>query len=285
MDKEKLTRIAVKAELFQSVKHKIPELYLEQFDNNFNVDFAHNSTAIEGNTLSMIETKLLLEDKISVGGKKLREIYEVVNHQKAFDYVKELVQSEESLSEKIVKDIHFMLMENIFVGGIYRDAPARITSASFHPPTGEKMFRDIKNFYADFTWMKEKDPVEYAAWTHAEFVRIHPFPDGNGRTSRMILNYQLMSQGLLPISIQAAERLQYYEALDKYGSKKDLSEFVSFVAVLEEQMLDEYLEIAVSLNILSELDIKLAITKKENDNREKALKEVEKQKHTDGPEL
>lgn len=259
-----LDRINAKAALYNKIEHKIPESYLQQFKQAFDVDFAHNSTAIEGNTLTFIETKLLLEDKISVGGKDLREIYEVINHQKAFDYVKEEIGKRHTLDSEIVKEIHSKLMDNIFIGGIYRDGPARITGASFIPPSGEMMMNELRNFYADFSWMKNKNPIEYAAWTHAEFVRIHPFPDGNGRTSRMIMNYQLMAAGLLPISIQKNDRLEYYKALDDYAAKKDLSSFTEFLAVREEKALDEYLDIAVSLKIISELDIKIAMAKSES---------------------
>ena len=86
--------------------------------------------------------------------------------------------------------------------------------------------------------------IEVAAWTHAEFVRIHPFVDGNGRTSRMIMNYQLMSAGFLPVSIAKENRLEYFEALEAYAVDGDLKPFAEMIASLEEQRLDEYLDIA-----------------------------------------
>ena len=87
------------------------------------------------------------------------------------------------------------------------------------------------------------NPVEYAAWTHAEFVRIHPFIDGNGRTSRLIMNYQLMSAGYLPVSIAKDTRLDYYNALEEYAVNKNLNPFADFVAKLEEQQLDTYIKL------------------------------------------
>ena len=254
-----LNRIAKKAQLLNQAIEKIPTEYLEKQDFSFAVDYAHNSTAIEGNTLSLMETKLLLEDKISVGGKKLREIYEVVNHQKAFELIKQKIAAGNELSSDLIKQIHATLMENIFVGGIYRDIPVRITGASFTPPCGEEMYRELQIFYADFSWMRDKDPIEYAAWTHAEFVRIHPFADGNGRTSRMIMNYQLMAHKYLPISIQASDRHEYYQLLEEYAVNKNLEPFMQFVAGLEEKVLDEYLDLVVSLKILSDLDLKMAL--------------------------
>lgn len=258
--KNKINRILAKARLFQRVVSKIPTTYLDKYDSSFSVDYAHNSTAIEGNTLSLMETKLVLEDKIAIGGKKLREIYEVVNHQKAFELIKEKISAGLALDTNLVKQIHATLVDNIFIGGIYRDGPVRITGASFTPPTGDEMYRELQMFYADFSWMKEKNPIEYAAWTHAEFVRIHPFADGNGRTSRMIMNYQLMSCGLLPISIQASDRLDYYRTLEEYAINKNLDPFINFVADREEKTLDDYLDLAKSLKIVSDLDIKIAMS-------------------------
>lgn len=254
----KTKTILAKARLFEKAVSKIPSEYLEKYDLSFAINYAHNSTAIEGNTLSLMETKLVLEDKIAIGGKKLREIYEVVNHQKAFELIKAKISEGISLDTNLVKQIHATLMDNIFIGGIYRDGPVRITGASFTPPTGDEMYRALQMFYADFSWMKDKDPIEYAAWTHAEFVRIHPFADGNGRTSRMIMNYQLMSGGLLPISIQASDRLEYYGALEEYAINKNLKPFMDFVANHEEKALDSYLDLAKSLGIISDADIKAA---------------------------
>ena len=90
------------------------------FEKDFLLTFIHNSTAIEGNTLTKLEAKAVLEDGISVGGKSLREIYEVVNHKKAYEHVKKAIAENSVLSEDILKDIHAILTESIFVGGIYR---------------------------------------------------------------------------------------------------------------------------------------------------------------------
>lgn len=267
----KFNRISAKARLLNRIISKIPAEYLDKYESSFAIDYAHNSTAIEGNTLSLMETKLLLEDKISIGGKKLREIYEVVNHQKAFDFIKGKIAEGCQLDAQLLKEIHAILVENIFVGGIYRDGPVRITGASFIPPCGEAMYRDLQLFYADFSWMQKKEPIEYAAWTHAEFVRIHPFADGNGRTSRMIMNYQLMSNGLLPISIQANDRYEYYRTLEAYAVNNDIEPFMLFVADHEERALDEYLNLAVSLKIISDLDIKIAVSESHSSQKSKPL--------------
>lgn len=215
----------------------------DNFNKAFEIDYAHNSTAIEGNTLSLIETKVLLEDKISVGNKSLREIYEVVNHNKAFAYVKKCISDDKPLDENIVKDIHSILMENILIGGIYRNVEVRITGAKHKPSVPSEMYYQIKDFYNNLNLNTELNPIELAAWTHSEFVKIHPFVDGNGRTSRLIMNYQLMRNEFLPVSINKEDRLEYFNLLEEYAVNGNLSLFADFIAELEEQQLDEYLSI------------------------------------------
>lgn len=232
-----------KKEQLADMREHLPKEALQSFDKSFEVEYTHNSTAIEGNTLTLIQTKAVLEDGISVGGKTLREIYEVVNHSKAFQFVKQCVAGGKPLDEHIVKDIHALLMENILPGGIYRNVEVRISGAQHKPPAPSEMYRQVKGFYADLPYKAEMNAMELAAWTHAEFVKIHPFVDGNGRTSRMIMNYQLMAAGFLPVSIAKENRLPYFEALEAYAVGGDLKPFAEMIASLEEQRLEEYLGI------------------------------------------
>lgn len=240
MDYERLCR---KKEQLKEIQKQLPKEALESFDKSFEIEYTHNSTAIEGNTLSLIQTKAVLEDGISIGGKTLREIYEVVNHKKAFHFIKKCIADGKPLDENIVKDIHAILMENILTGGIYRTVNVRISGAKHKPPVPGEMYQQIKNFYANMPYRAESNAVEFAAWTHAEFVKIHPYVDGNGRTSRMIMNYQLMANGFLPVSIAKENRLEYFEVLESYAVTGELQPFIEMIASLEEQRLDEYLAI------------------------------------------
>lgn len=234
-----------KRERYQSERSSIPEYTLQSYEQAFEIEYTHNSTAIEGNTLTLIETKVLLEDGISIGGKHLRELYEAVNHRNAYRYVKECIQNEVPLNEKIIKDIHEILMDHIFTGGIYRNVDVYISGAQHTPPSPNEMYRQIKDFYADLTWKgKELDPIALAAWTHAEFVRIHPFLDGNGRTSRLIMNYQLLASGFPAVSIAKENRLKYFNTLEAYAVEGDLAPFAEMIAELVDQQLDCYLKIA-----------------------------------------
>lgn len=228
--------------LYLQGRDLLPEVTSTSYEQAFAIEYTHNSTAIEGNTLTLIETKVVLEDHLSIGGKQLREIYEVINHDKALRYVKERIAQDQPLDEKVVKDIHALLMENILVGGVYRNVDVYISGARHTPPTPNEMYRQIKNFYGDLGWRGEAmDPITLAAWTHAEFVKVHPFEDGNGRTSRLIMNYQLMSAGFLPVSIAKEDRLAYFNTLEAYAVDGDLAPFTDMIAGLENIQLDRYL--------------------------------------------
>ncbi len=180
------TRLDDKRRRVAALLGEAPAEVVARFARSFDVEYAHNSTAIEGNTLSLIQTKVILEDGLSVGGKALREIYEVANHDRAFSYVKRVVAEGWLLDEEMLKDIHALLMENIMVGGVYRSVEVRITGAGFRPSAPQEMFQQMRWFFADMPRQREKlNAIEWAAWTHAEFVRIHPFPDG-----KVTLRYQ-----------------------------------------------------------------------------------------------
>lgn len=177
MDYPELLR---KRDAYQEGKHLIPELTIASYERAFEIEYTHHSTAIEGNTLTLMETKLVLEDRLSVGGKRLRELYETINHEKAFHYVKDCIGKGYALDEKIVKDIHAMLMQNIMVGGVYRNVDVYISGAQHTPPSPDEMYRQAKDFYADLGWKGQQlNLIELAAWTHAEFVKIHPYPDAH----------------------------------------------------------------------------------------------------------
>ena len=226
------------------VKTDLPPEVAASFNDSFNIEYAHNSTAIEGNTLTLIQTKAVIEDGLSVGRKMLREIYEVVNHAKAFAYVQKCVADKKPLDENTVKDIHALLMHDIIAGGVYRNVEVRIPSAGHKPPAPSEMYRQVKSFYSDLAYKYENNVIELAAWTHAEFVRIHPFTDGNGRTSRMIMNYQLMLHGFLPVSVAKENRLEYFDALETYAVNGNLEPFSEMIAGLEKQRLEEYVSAA-----------------------------------------
>lgn len=227
-----------KRALYEQAKDTLPEITVKSYVQAFELEYTHNSIAIEGNTLTLLETKVVLKEGLSVGGKKLREIYEIINHNKAYQHVKACIAKGLTLDETIIKDI---LMENNVVGGIYRNVEVYISGASHTPPIPNEMYRQVTNFYADLTVKDAANVIELAPWTHAEFVRLQPFADGNGRTSWLIMNYQLMAHGILPVSIAKETRLDYFNALEAYAVERDVKPFADMIASLEEQQFDRYL--------------------------------------------
>ncbi|WP_146552554.1 Fic family protein [Rummeliibacillus sp. SL167] len=207
------------------------------------LEWTYNSNAIEGNTLTMNETKVVLEG-ITVGGKTLREHLEVINHRDAIRYVEEIVQKNEVLSEWQIKNIHRLVLKGIDdeYAGIYRKEQVFIAGVKHTPPPHfliqEKM-EDLLHWYHHRGI--HLHPVERGAMLHAIFVGIHPFIDGNGRTSRLLLNLELMKNGFPPVIIKVENRLAYYEALDKAHTTEDYSDFILLVEQVVEESLDLYL--------------------------------------------
>ena len=223
---------------FLEKRPHIDRISLNNFNSDFEIRFTHDSTAIEGNTLSLLETKVILEDNLSVGGKDLREIYEVVNHKNAYDFVKQCLKNRRKLTESIVLELHKILTDRIIDGGKYRDVNVIISGARHKPPNVADMKIQLADFYYNLNYKGNLNPIELAAWTHAEFVKIHPFQDGNGRTSRLIMNYQLMVNDYLPVSIPKESRFDYYSVLEEYALNDNIQPFVKLIAELEIRQLD-----------------------------------------------
>lgn len=216
--------------------------FLIQSEEDFLIRFTHESTKIEGNTLNIYEVKTLLVDKISVSGKRLREVFEVINHEKAMKLVKGLLHREGDLSEAFIKDLHQSLLENIFPGGIYRISNNDIVGNSLAPPSWNKV-RDelIKFVYFQYEKSEEMHPVNFAAWVHAEFCRIRPFPCANEQVARLLTNFILLKYGYLPIIVKADDKKEYYELLENYRKNQDPEKFFSFIQNLELQEIEREL--------------------------------------------
>lgn len=219
---------------------KLPKETYQSIVDDFDLRFTHESTKIEGNTLSIAEVKTLLVDKVSIGGKDLRELYEVTNNEKAYKLIKSRLEEGAALDEELIKDIHQVVMENILEGGLYRSYNVRITGADFTPPDWTEVRTAMKWFMADYDTKKTTlNPVELASYVHAEFVRIHPFQDGNGRTARLLLNFMLMKAGYQPVIIEAKDRPVYYESLNDYAAAGNLDSFYNLILDKEKLILED----------------------------------------------
>lgn len=219
---------------------KLPKETYQSIVDDFDLRFTHESTKIEGNTLSIAEVKTLLVDKVSIGGKDLRELYEVTNNQKAYKLIKSRLEESAALDEELIKDIHQVVMENILEGGLHRNYNVRITGADFTPPDWTEVRNNMKWFMADFETKKsDLNSIELAAFVHAEFVRIHPFQDGNGRTARLLLNFMLIKAGYQPVIIEAKDRPIYYESLNDYAAAGNLESFYNLILDKEKFILED----------------------------------------------
>jgi Fic family protein len=207
------------------------------------LEWTYNTNAIEGNTLTMKETKVVLEG-ITVGGKTLREHLEVINHRDAINYVEEIVQKSEPLSEWQIKNMRRLVLKGIDdeYAGVFRKEQVFIAGTKHTPPAHyliqEKMDQMMNWYQREGIHLH---PVERGAMVHAIFVGIHPFIDGNGRTSRLLLNLELMKDGFPPVIIKVKNRLAYYEALDKAHTTENYHDFIQLVKTEVEDSLDLYL--------------------------------------------
>lgn len=194
--------------------------------------WTYHSNAIEGNTLTLMETKVVLEG-ITVGGKLLREHFEAINHRDAILYVEDVVRREEPLTEWQIRNLHRLVLKQIDDdnAGSYRKLNVTIAGARHVPPD---MLQVPEQMVAMLHWYDHEasrlHPVERAAQLHSDFVKIHPFVDGNGRTARLLLNLELLKNGFPAIVLPVERRLAYYQALDKAHVEGDISDFVTLVA-------------------------------------------------------
>lgn len=243
-DFRKLDELKSKLDSFRPLSSSI----VKNLHEDLLIRWTYHSNAIEGNTLTLKETKVALEG-ITIGGKTLREHFEAINHKDAILFIEELAQKENILSEYSIKQIHSLILKNIDDEnkGKYRTTNVIISGAEHKPPRNFEVQSQMQEFIKEYEEKRSKlHPIELASFVHIEFVKIHPFIDGNGRTSRLIMNYQLMDSGFLPVSIAKETRLDYYNTLEEYAVHGNLEKFLDLIATLEEKQLDDYIKLIKS---------------------------------------
>ena len=226
-------------------KRPLPVYTLKSIREHLIINWTYHSNAIEGNTLTLSETKVALEG-ITVGGKTIKEHLEAINHKDAILYVEEIVKDQENLSEWQIKSIHRLILKGIEDehAGVYRKENVIISGARHIPPDAVQIQAQMERFIRWYTVEGQQlHPIERASMIHIDFVGIHPFIDGNGRTARLLLNFELMKNGYPPIVIQKENRSEYYTALDHAHTSGDNTMFVSLVMDTLGKTLDSYLEL------------------------------------------
>lgn len=228
-------------------KRPLPVNTVNSLRENMLVEWTYNSNAIEGNTLTISETKVILEG-ITIGGKSMKEHLEAINHKAAIIYLEKLVENKANISEWDIKNIHQLVLKTIDDknAGAYRNENVIISGAKHKPPQHflikERMESLISLYNGE--WQR-LHPIERASLLHGEFVKIHPFIDGNGRTARLLLNFELMKAGFPPIIIRKEMRVEYYDSLDLAHTTGDYTNFMNLVSRCAEESLDLWLSVVV----------------------------------------
>lgn len=218
---------------------------VERLNEEFIVEYTYNSNAIEGNTLTLRETDLVLRG-LTIAQKPLKDHMEAVGHKEAFDYISQLVKEKVPISESIIKQIHFLVLaDKRDDRGVYRRVPVRIMGAQHEPVQPYLIEPKMEQLLIDFAESKEHIITKLARF-HIEFEGIHPFIDGNGRTGRLLVNLELMKAGYPPIDIKFADRIAYYNAFDEYYVKHNLSAMEKLFAGYVNERLDTYLKMLKS---------------------------------------
>ena len=212
-----------------------------RLNEEFIVVYTYKSNAIEGNTLTLRETDLVLRG-LTIDQKPLKDHMEAVGHKEAFDFVSELVKDNVPISESIIKQIHYLVLADKKEDrGVYRRVPVRIMGAQHEPVQPYLIEPKMEQLLRDFAESTEHIVTKLARF-HIEFEGIHPFIDGNGRTGRLLVNFELMKEGFPPIDIKFTNRIAYYNAFDEYHVKHNLSAMENLFAGYINARLDMYLD-------------------------------------------
>lgn len=239
---ESLLPIIDKKKKLLETKRPLTKGELERLNEEFAIEYTYNSNAIEGNTLTLRETNMVLRG-LTIDKKPLKDHLEAVGHKEAFDYVGELVRNNTPLTESVIKQIHFLVLANKREDrGVYRRVPVRIMGAAHMPVQPYMIEPKISEILINYRESTEHTVTKLARF-HIEFEGIHPFIDGNGRTGRLLVNLELMKAGFPPIDIKFTDRMAYYNAFDEYHIKNSLTAMESLFARYLNERLDMYLGI------------------------------------------
>lgn len=216
---------------------------LRQIKDFYRIGLTWTSNALEGNSLTESETKVLIEDGLTVGGRPLRDMFEAVDHAKAYDYMFTLLGNKE-ITEKDIIYLHKLFYQNIEeeFSGRYRDIPVFVSGSNYPVTKVENIQNEMKDLCKWIkTDRKKYHPVEFAAILHKKFVFIHPFKDGNGRVARLLMNTALIQDGYLPALIPPILRSEYISFLER--AHEDDSQFISFIVERELESQKDFLRL------------------------------------------
>jgi len=232
-----------------SVLRPLPSEVVGKIRQAFDIEYTYESNRIEGNTLTLQETALVINEGMTIAGKSMREHLEAINHAEAVEFIKEMANGDIEISERMIKDIHALVLRGIDRqnAGIYRNVPVMISGSRYIPPQPYLIVPQMEMFIEEYKKLESKGEhaVVIAAFLHDELVKIHPFIDGNGRTSRLLMNLYLLSKGYIIANIKGnyEDRIQYYTALEKSHIENEPIDFYKLMAEVEKEALQKYLNI------------------------------------------
>ena len=212
------------------------------------LEYTFESNRIEGNTMTLRETDMVINEGLTISGKSMREHLEAINHQEAIGFIKDLMQRNISLNERDLLSIHNLILRGIIPedAGRYRKVQVMIKGSTHMPPQPFMIAKEMEDYFIWYETNKNKlHPVILAAEMHERLVTIHPFIDGNGRTSRLVMNLILLQKGYIIANIKGdyESRMQYYQTLETAQTKNNKEDFLLFVAKTEKENLERYIGI------------------------------------------
>ncbi|KOP37989.1 helix-turn-helix domain-containing protein [Flavobacterium sp. WLB] len=212
------------------------------------LEYTFESNRIEGNTMTLRETDMVINEGLTISGKSMKEHLEAINHQEAIGFIKDLMSKNNSLNERDLLSIHNLILRGIIPedAGRYRKVQVMIQGSSHMPPQPLLVQQEMEEYFIWYEINKNKlHPVILAAEMHERLATIHPFIDGNGRTSRLIMNLILMQKGYLIANIKGdyENRIRYYQSLETAQTKKDKEDFLLFIAQTQKESLERYIAI------------------------------------------
>lgn len=255
------TRIDKKKKQLQKLR-PLPTTAVKKLQGQFEIEMTYNSNAIEGNSLTLKETYLVINEGITIKGKPLKDHLEAKDHHEALEMVYELVdhKSQPTFSEHLIRSLHQLVVKKTDeeIAGKYRNTNVFIAGSDHVPPDAIQIPSEMKNL---LTWYSKKQkkmhPIELSAIFHHKLVHIHPFIDGNGRTARLVMNILLLRAGYPLAVILKNDRKKYYRSL-QLADKGDLSLLARFISQAVERSLDIYLKTLTPRTKLSEKYLELS---------------------------
>jgi len=217
---------------------------VKQLREYFRIGMTYTSNALEGNSLTETETKIVIEDGITIGGKPVKDHLEALGHSEAYDLLFRLAKNKD-ITETNIKEMHRLFYYRIDASqaGKYRKQKVIITGTDFIPPAPDKISDLMESFVDGIPGIREKNhPVEFVAIIHKELVTIHPFIDGNGRAARLLMNLALLQSGYPVAIIPPVLRREYLDTLNK-THKSDDKPFNKFIAGVCYESAKEYLRL------------------------------------------